>query len=203
MLSQKSHSLRGEMNGKKNTTKVSFSIQTFLNKKNQEKDEMKVNRAYKVRIYATKEQEHMLIKTFGCCRFLWNNMLAERKEIYEKLKDNKEELYEYTYKTEKEYKQAYTFLKDVGSRALQEERIHLERAFKEFFKGTRGYPKFKSKKHPRQSFTTYNVNNNVKIDFKKKKIKVPKIKQWFKYRDNRIFTEPIKISTISKTKSGK
>ncbi len=132
---------------------------------------MKVNRAYKVRIYPTKEQEQMLIKTFGCCRFLWNNMLAERKEIYEKLKDNKEELYEYTYKTEKEYKQAYTFLKDVGSRALQEERIHLERAFKEFFKGTRGYPNFKSKKHPRQSFTTYNVNNNVKIDFKKKKIK--------------------------------
>ena len=49
----------------------------------------KQNKAYKFRLYPTKNK-HILAKTFGCVRFVYNKMLAERKETYEKFKDDKE-----------------------------------------------------------------------------------------------------------------
>ena len=47
----------------------------------------KHNKAYKFRLYPTEEQAHLMHKTFGCVRFVYNTMLAERKETYEKFKD--------------------------------------------------------------------------------------------------------------------
>ena len=134
-------------------------------------------------------------------------MLEERKNVYQELKDDKEAFYDHKYKTERQYKQDYSFLKNVDSKALQSEWRHLKSAYDNFFrnikKGSKkGFPKFKSKKN-RQSYTTYNVNNNCKIDFENKKLKLPKIKTWIKYRDDRVFSEDIKHLTVSKTKSGK
>lgn len=168
---------------------------------------MKINRAYKFRLYPNQDQRIMLDKTFGCCRFLWNQMLHERTKTYQHLKDDKDALYFHKYKTEKEYKVDYTFLKEVDSKALQSSTRNLLTAFQNFFNGltkTRkiGYPKFKSRKN-KQRYTTYNINNNIKIDFQLKKIKLPKIKTWITYRDDRNFDNPIKHVTISKTKSGK
>lgn len=167
---------------------------------------LKINQAVKVRIYPTILQREILNKTFGCCRLLWNQMLAERNEVYQRLKDNSEALREHKYKTEKEYKQEFEFMKEVDSKALQSTTRHLLEAFQNFFNGLKearkvGYPKFKSKKN-RQSYTTYNINNNIKIDFARKRIKLPKVKTWIKYKDNRIFAEPIRHVTVSKTKSG-
>jgi putative transposase len=81
-------------------------------------------------------------------------------------------------------------------------------AFQNFFasrtgkKRQVGYPRFKAK-HAKQSYTTNNINDNIKIDFTRKKLKLPKIDTWTTYRDDRTFTEPIKSVTVSKTKSGK
>jgi putative transposase len=47
------------------------------------------------------------------------------------------------------------------------------------------------------------MNNNIKIDLSKKRIKLPKIKTWIRFKDNRSFAEPINHVTVSKTKSGK
>ena len=134
-------------------------------------------------------------------------MLEERKKIYDGLKNDKETLYNYKYKTEKEYKQEYRFLKEVDSKALQAEWRHLKSAYDNFFRNIKkgikkGFPKFRSKKN-KQTYTTYNINNNCKIDFENKKIKLPKIKAWINYKDNRAFKEEIKHITVSKTKSGK
>ncbi|MHA1792480.1 MAG: RNA-guided endonuclease TnpB family protein [Promethearchaeota archaeon] len=168
---------------------------------------MKIHRAYKFRLYPNQVQQALLDKTFGCCRFLWNQMLHERSETYHQLKDDKDKLYCHKYKTEKEYKQEYSFLKEVDAKALQSSTNNLLTAFQNFFEGLKeprkvGYPRFKSRKN-KQSYTTYNINNNTKIDFETKRIKLPKIKTWIKYRDERIFDEPIKHVTVSKTKSGK
>lgn len=168
---------------------------------------LKVNQAVKVRIYPTNLQREVFNKTFGCCRLLWNQMLAERNDTYRQLKDNSEAQREHKYKTEKEYKQEFEFMKEVDSKALQSTTRHLIEAFQNFFKGLKktrkvGYPKFKTKRN-RQSYTTYNINDNIKIDFDRKRIKLPKIKTWIKYKDNRIFAEPIRHVTVSKTKSGK
>jgi len=168
---------------------------------------IKFNQAIKMRIYPTGVQKEMLKKTFGCCRLLWNQMLAERNGVYQLLKENSEALREHKYKTEKEYKMEFKFMKEVDSKALQSTTRHLLEAFNNFFKGLKetrkvGYPKFKSKRN-KQSYTTYNINANIKIDFTNKRIKLPKLKTWIKYRDDRTFAEPIRHVTVLKTKSGK
>ena len=169
---------------------------------------MMIDIAYKFRIYPNKEQEIILNKTFGCCRFLWNQMLAERNDVYERLKDDREGLHAHHYKTERQYKQSFDFLKEPDAKALQNVNRNLFQAFQNFFNGLKGerphvgYPNFKSK-HGRQSYTTNNINNNIKIDFKRKKLKLPKLDTWFAYRDDRVFNEKIRKITVSKTKSGK
>ena len=161
-----------------------------------------VTRGIKIRLYPNRKQEELLNKTFGCCRFVYNKMLEERKKIFKKFRDNKEKLHEYKYKTPKNYKTDFYFLKEVDSNALTSEWINLNSAYANFFKLNAGFPKFKSKKN-RQSYTTHNTNDNCKIDFRRKKLKLPKIKTWINYRDDRIFNEGIKKITVSKTKSGK
>ena len=168
---------------------------------------MKIYRAIKVRLYPNGAQEEMLNKTFGCCRFIYNKMLEERVKVYEELKGDSQALHDHRYKTEKEYKEEFEFLKEVDAKALQSEWRHLKSAYTDFFRNLKkgiksGFPKYKSKKS-RQSYTTYNINDNCKIDFKKRKLKLPKIKGWINYKDNRKFDEEIKHITVSKTRSGK
>ena len=134
-------------------------------------------------------------------------MLEERKEIYKQLKNDPQALHNYKYKTEKQYKKEFEFLKEVDSKALQSEWRNLQSAYQNFFNGLKsgrkiGFPKFKSKKK-KQTYTTFNINNNCEIDFKKKKIKLPKIKTWIKYKDDRIFVEEIRHITVSKGNTGK
>ena len=94
-----------------------------------------MNRAYKIRIYPNQKQRELLDKTFGCCRFIYNKMLEERKTVYEHLKNDKRALYNYKYKTEKQYKQEFEFLKEVDSKALQSEWRNLQSAYQNFFNG--------------------------------------------------------------------
>ena len=56
-----------------------------------------MNKAYKYRIYPDSEQEILINKTFGCVRFVYNKMLANRKEVYERFKDDKEALKQQKY----------------------------------------------------------------------------------------------------------
>ena len=167
-------------------------------------------KTYKFRLYPNKEQEILLHKTFGCTRFIYNKMLAERQEVYFNLKDDKEKLYSHKYTTEKEYKQEFEWLKEVDSVALQQSRVDLEMAYRNFFKsisgkrkGKRiGFPKFKSKKTNKHTYRTVNVNNNIDIVFENKRLKLPKLK-WVKYSDDRTFEGIIKNVTVEKTPTGK
>ncbi len=130
-------------------------------------------------------------------------MLAERQEIYEKYKEDRAALNAYKFKTEKEYKSEFKFLKEVDSIALQQARKHLLSAFRNFFRTPQvGYPKFKSKK-ARQSYSTINVNHNIKVDFQQRTIKLPKIKIPIKFRDGRHIADPIRSVTLSRTKTDK
>ncbi|KZD38415.1 Mobile element protein [Bacillus cereus] len=78
----------------------------------------KRNKAYKFRLYPTEEQANLIRKTFGCVRFLYNKMLTEWKEVYEKYKENKEELKKQKLSTPAKYKVEYEWLKEVDSLAL-------------------------------------------------------------------------------------
>ena len=154
---------------------------------------MTLIKGMKVRIYPNQRQQELLNKTFGCCRFLHNQMLEERNKVYEELKEDKDQLYAHNYRTEKQYKQEFLFLREVDSKALQSETRNLLQAFQNFFRGLRkgkeiGYPKFRSKKQ-KQTYTTYNINNNIRMNHKTKRIKLPKV-GWVKYRDNRNVGHP-------------
>lgn len=170
---------------------------------------MIINKAFKVRIYPNKEQINLINQTLGSCRALFNMMLFERKEVYEKLKNNKRLLYEHKYKTEKDYKKEYEWMRSVDSISLQQARIDLSNAYSNFFKSLSGkikskskFPKFKRKKDKR-SYRTVSTNNNIKVDFDNNIIILPKI-GGIKYRDKRYnFKGIIKSATVSLTPTGK
>ena len=73
----------------------------------------KQHKAFKFRMLPNKEQAVLLAKTFGCVRFVYNKMLADRKEIYEKFKDDKEALKKQKLPTPAKYKDEFPFLKEV------------------------------------------------------------------------------------------
>ena len=147
------------------------------------------NRAYRFRLYPNAEQTILINKTIGCARLIYNSLLTDKKEYYEQTGLSlKKEVSEY--KKEKE------FLKEVDSLALANAKINLETAFKNFFEKRSKYPKL-HKKGKHDSYTTNNVNNNIKIV--DKKIKLPKI-GFVKIKQHRTFgtDEIIKSATISK-----
>lgn len=172
---------------------------------------MVVNKAYKIRLYPNELQSSMIEQPFGCSRFIYNAMLAERKSIYELHKDdeNRQALWTHKYKTEKDYKQELEWLKDVESSSLQQARIDLSKAYTNFFnslsgksKGKFQFPKF-HKKGVKESYRIVMNNNNIKMDFDLHKIKIPKL-GWVNYRDDRQFdSNYIKQITISKSKTNK
>ena len=162
---------------------------------------VKQNKAYKLRLHPTKEQALLIGKAFGCVRFVYNKMLAERIETYELLKDDKDVLKKEKHPTPAKYKKEYEWLKEVDSLALANAQLNLEKAYKVFFKGNAKFPKFKSKS-PRQSYTTNVVNGNLELldgHIKLPKLKMVKIKQ---HREIPI-EHAIKSCTISMTALGK
>ncbi|MCA0971228.1 transposase [Halobacillus litoralis] len=161
----------------------------------------KLNKAYKFRIHPTDEQSLMIHKTFGCVRFVYNKMLAERKETYENLKDDKEALKNAKPPTPAKYKKEYEWLKEVDSLALANAQLNLDKAYKAFFKGNAKFPKFKTKRH-KQSYTTNVVNGNIEL--LDGHIKLPKLKK-VKIKQHREipFMHKIKSCTLSMTASGK
>ena len=118
-----------------------------------------MNKAIKYRLYPTKEQEEMFAKTFGCCRKIWNLMLTDKIEHYKATK-------EMLITTPAQYKKMdeYKYLKEVDSLALSNVQLHLQTAYKNFFRDKKiGFPKFKSVKHSRKTYTTNNQNGTVSI----------------------------------------
>lgn len=162
-----------------------------------------MNKAYKYRINPNKEQELLINKTFGCVRFVYNKMLEERKNLYEQYKDNKEELKKHKLPTPAKYKSEFEWLKEVDSLALANAQMNLQTAYNNFFRDKSiGFPKFKSKHKDRNSYTTNNINNSIRIE--EKKIKLPKIGTVnIKLHRQIPKNQLIKSCTISKSPTGK
>ena len=100
-------------------------------------------KAYKYRLYPNKEQEIYLQKTFGCTRFIYNQMLADRIKSYNENKDL--DIKKIKYPTPAQYKKKYEWLKEVDSLALANAKMNLNKAYKNFFRDKSiGFPKFKS-----------------------------------------------------------
>ena len=122
----------------------------------------KANIAFKYRIIPNKEQKELFSKTFGCCRKVWNLMKADRDSAYQESKET-------IHPTPAQYKKEFPFLKEVDSLALANVQLNQNRAYNEFFKsckkktGRRGFPKFKSAKKSKRSYTTNNQGGTVYV----------------------------------------
>ena len=129
------------------------------------------NRAIKYRIYPTTEQMTLFAKTFGCCRKIWNLMLADMIASYQATG-------KFGTVRPAQYKKLYPYLKEPDSLALTSVYLHLKAAFANCFSKTRkskcGFPKFKSRKRCKKSYTTYNQHGTVAI-VDGKYIKLPKV----------------------------
>ena len=123
------------------------------------------NKAIKYRLYPTIEQEIYFSKCFGCCRKIWNLMLCDREKSYKETGKSVKN-------TPASYKSEYTYLKEVDSLALANVYLDLELAYKSFFNKKSGYPKYKSLKKSRKSYTTNNQNGTIAIT--DNAIKLPK-----------------------------
>lgn len=158
-------------------------------------------KAYKFRLYPTEEQAFLMRKTFGCVRFVYNKMLAERKETYEKYKDDKEQLKKQKFPTPAKYKAEFEWLKEVDSLALANAQLNLQTSYKNFFSGHNELPTFKNKKG-RNSYTTNLVNGNILLFARH--IKLPKLKM-VRIRQHRKIPQDyiIKSCTVSMTSTGK
>ena len=114
---------------------------------------MKYIRTIKEEIFPTEEQRQKILQTIGCCRFVYNYMLSRNRKAYER----RRELVMSTFtmcSILPHLKQVYPWLQKADSQALQQSCRRLSVAYNKFFKEKKGCPKFKSRKHPVQSYTT-------------------------------------------------
>ena len=112
-----------------------------------------MNKAIKYRTYPTTEQKILFAKTFGCCRKVYNLMLSDKINSYQVSKS-------FGKQTPAMYKEEFPYLREVDSLALANVQLNLQSAFKSYFSKSRkrknGFPKYKSGKHSRKSYTTNN-----------------------------------------------
>jgi putative transposase len=155
-----------------------------------------MNRAYKYRLCPTAEQEQLFSKTFGCVRFVYNKMLSDKITQYETDKTVLKN-------TPAQYKDQFEWLREIDSLALANAQLQLQTAYKNFFRDKKiGFPKFRSKRSHRDSYTTNNQGGNIRIEGGK--IKLPKI-GWVPFKQHRQIRDAAKIKscTISRSPSGR
>ena len=138
----------------------------------------------------------MLTKTFGCVRFIYNHMLADKIKYYKETKKN-------MHNTPAQYKKEFEWLKEVDSLALANAQMNLQAAYNKFFHSHKiGFPQFKSKKSECRSYKTNYVNGNIKII--DGYISLPKIGR-VKLKQHRQISPDYRLKsvTVSQTSSGK
>ncbi|MCA1076136.1 helix-turn-helix domain-containing protein, partial [Clostridium bowmanii] len=101
-------------------------------------------KGFKYRIYPTELQEIQMVKTFGCCRFVYNQILSKKIDLYKTDKKSLSKMDCNNY-CNRELKKEFLWLKDVDKFALTNSIYNLDNSYKKFFKEHTGFPKFKSK----------------------------------------------------------
>ena len=145
-----------------------------------------IHKSLKIRLYPSEDQKILLNKTFGCCRLLYNERLAEHIAWYNQNKDlPKDQRSKFRGKLPKQLREEkYEFLSEVIAEPLINSQRNCEEAFNNFFKsisGKRkgrkvGFPKFKAKKDHKDSFALYMIKKDGLIDFNSRTIFIPKLK---------------------------
>ncbi len=134
----------------------------------------KLKRAYKVEINPTDEQKSKIHQTIGVSRFIYNFYIARNKEIYHREGKFISGM-DFSKWLNKEYipnNQDKKWIKEVSSKATKQAIMNGDKAFRDFFKGAKGFPRFKKKKN--QDVKAYFPKNN-KTDWtiERHRVKIP------------------------------
>ena len=152
----------------------------------------------KLRIYPNQKQQDKIIANFGYNRFIWNKMLNMMIERY---KNNPEAKFLNAFALNNllpALKLEYPWLNESDSHSLQATNHDLVEAYKKFFREHTGFPKFKSRKFPKQS---YRSNTRIKL-LDNHHIKLPKLGIMY-FKSGRQITGKIKNVTIRLSATGK
>lgn len=156
--------------------------------------------SYKFRLCPNAAQRNLIQRTFGCARFVYNNFLSERIAQYRETGKSPTR-----FQQDKELtvlKQKLEWLQEPDKCALQNAVRNLDTAYKNFFRRVKngekpGFPKFKSKRDHRQSYTT---NCNIKLF--ENAVQLPKLGR-VKCRVSKEVKGRIISATVSQNPSGK
>lgn len=157
---------------------------------------MKINRAFRYKLRPTVEQEQCFWQFAGAVRWMWNEMLAERKHVYEETGKGVSQYEQMRRLTALKREPETEWLRTIHSQVLQEPIKQLQQAFVNFFEKHASYPRFKKRKHVNQSFS---YPQGVKMD--DNNVYLPKI-GWVRFRKSREIEGEIKRATIKPKASG-
>ncbi|MFD1136298.1 IS200/IS605 family element RNA-guided endonuclease TnpB [Paenibacillus urinalis] len=157
-----------------------------------------VKKTFKYRIYPNDEQQLLIQKTLGCCRFVFNHFLEKWNTAY--AETGKGLSYNQCAKQLPVLKTSLEWLEEVDSTALQTAVRHLADSFDRFFKKTSRAPRFKSRRNPVQSYTAKQTNGNIAI--RGHEVKLPKL-GWMRFANSRACEGRIISATMRRHASGK
>ncbi|WP_125710786.1 RNA-guided endonuclease TnpB family protein [Companilactobacillus zhongbaensis] len=160
-----------------------------------------VLKGIKLRIYPNSYQREFIDYNFGANRFVWNNMLDMIIKRYE---NNPKVKSLCSYDLDKiltTFKKEHGWLKKAESTGLQSTNKDLCNAYKGFFSKKRKFPRFKSKKFPKQSYQCKSVNKNVEV-LDGTHIKLPKL-GIMRYKGRKNVSNTIKFVTLRKSSANK
>ena len=135
---------------------------------------MLVYQGCKIRIYPNQEQIEQIERTFQGCRFIWNHFLERASKAYNRRGEHLSKFEMIRMLTE--IKKTWApWLEGIEVYALRFSIKNLDEAYRAFFRRAKGnenpgYPKFKSRKNPKQSFTTDGT-----IHIENRTIQIPKL----------------------------
>ncbi|BEH89737.1 IS200/IS605 family element RNA-guided endonuclease TnpB [Klebsiella phage phiKp_32] len=150
---------------------------------------MFISKRGKLRLY--KEDVELVNRTFGCRRFVWNQLLGLHKERYEKWKENNN-LEKPTVSISalredfKRIRSEHSWLNEVSSVALYETITDLYNAFQRFFNNQSGYPKFKSKRGAQ----TFRITSRVNLRVEGNMVRLPKSNCYSIFSKNTVLNDP-------------
>lgn len=156
------------------------------------------HKAFKYRIYPNKAQHALIQQMFGCCRFVFNHFLHLWNDTY--AATGKGLSYNSCATQLPALKKDRPWLKDVDSIALQSAVRNVADSFDRFFKKQNQAPRFKSRKHPVQSYTTKYTNGNIAVN--NNQIKLPKL-GWLRFANSRTLEGRILSATMRRNAAGK
>ena len=122
-----------------------------------------MRKSFKTEINPTPEQKQVILRTIGVCRFVYNLYIETNQKRYQ----NGEKFMSgmtFSVWLNDEYLPANpekSWIKEVSSKAIKKAIMNAERAFKRFFEGKSGFPKFKKKgkSDPKRKYESFKKRN--------------------------------------------